>query len=249
MLWCLIFCGARALPPRGSSSSCWRAAHCKKAVDERVHFRRLRTNPEAVWSLLLAAGYLRVVRRVEELGPRGLELELTNHEVRVSFDDMVRDWFQDGSESYSEFVRALLAGDARSMTRFLNDVALRTFSSFDSGTHPSGQSEPERFWHGFVLGLLVELRACLQVLSNRESGYGRYDTLVVPRDTSQPAAVLEFKVVDAYDGEATLEDAVASAHAQMEKRGYDAELEDRGFAPGQIRHFGVAFQGKRALVG
>jgi hypothetical protein len=220
----------------------------RKAIDEQLAFYDLENSSDAVWSLLLASGYVRADDVQLEEGVMTCTLSLTNYEVASTFNKIVSRWFQKARRPYSEFVRALLEGDACAMTRFLNDVARTTFSFFDSGTHPSGE-EPERFWHGFVLGLLVELRKTHQVLSNRESGYGRYDTMIVPRDSALPATVLEFKVVDPYDGEHTLEDALASAHAQIVERDYDAELMDRGFAAHQIRHFGVAFQGKHCLVG
>lgn len=133
----------------------------------------------------------------------------------------------------------------------LANVALACMSSFDTGTHGSS-SHPERFWHGLVLGLLVELRGRYEVRSNLESGLGRCDVMIVPLDGpdgTDPAFVLEFKVVDAYDGERTLADAVASAHAQMESRAYAASLVERGIAPGRIHAYGIAFQGKEVLVG
>ena len=221
----------------------------RKVIDEQIVFQNLDDDDDAVWSLLLASGYVRAddARLVD--GATHCTLSLTNHEVRVTFDKLVRRWFQTAKRQYGAFVNALLAGDARGMTRFLNDVALRTFSFFDSGTQPSGHVEPERFWHGFVLGLLVELRDTHQVLSNRESGWGRYDTIIVPRDTTRVATVLEFKVLDHEDDERTLADTVASALAQIEAKDYDAELSDRGFDRDRIRHFGIAFEVKRALVG
>ena len=92
----------------------------------------------------------------------------------------------------------------------MNDIALTTFSSFDTGNHPSKRSQPERFYHGFVLGLLVELRDSYDVRSNRESGYGRYDIMLVPHDQKNNAIVMEFKVHEA-DEEETLEDTVQAA--------------------------------------
>ena len=221
----------------------------RKLIDEQVVFQDLDEDDDAVWSLLLASGYVRADDVRIDDGMLDCRFSLTNHEVRLAFDKLVRRWFLRAKRPYGAFVQALLAGDARGMTRFLNDVAVRTFSSFDSGTHPSDSAEPERFWHGFVLGLLVELRDTHRVLSNRESGWGRYDTMVVPHDITHPAIVLEFKVLDAQDGEHTLEDTVAAALAQIADKGYDAELKDRGFDSSRIRHFGVAFEGKRALVG
>ena len=228
-----------------------------KRVDERVSFRNLRTSPDAVWSLLLATGYLKVAGRTRdpEADSDDLALALTNREVRAGFDRMVRGWFDDGDGSYNGFTRALLAGDARSATRYLNDVTRACMSSFDAASSASEAAEPERFYHGLVLGLLVELRGRYAVESNRESGYGRYDVMLVPNDGADasggadPAVVVEFKALDPYEGEETLEDAVASARAQIAGKAYAASLEERGIGRARIRECGIAFCGRRALAG
>ena len=138
----------------------------------------------------------------------------------------------------------------REMNVYMNEVALSTFSSFDAGTQPSERSQPERFYHGFVLGLLVELRDIYEVKSNRESGFGRYDVMLIPKkdDRRYNAVVLEFKVFDSYD-ESTIEDTVKSALKQIEEKSYDTELMARGIEKDRIRHYGFAFEGKRVLIG
>ena len=103
------------------------------------------------------------------------------------------------------------------------------FSNFDSGTHPSSKSQPERFYHGFVLGLLVELRDRYQVKSNRESGYGRYDVMLIPRNVAENAMILEFKVFDVEE-EYSLQDTVKSALRQIEEKQYDTELLEAGIS-------------------
>ena len=218
-----------------------------KRVDELVHFKRLYSSSDAVWSLLLATGYLRIERPGEELGT--YELALTNYEVRQAFDGLVRDWFQDGSGSYNDFVGALLGGDVDGMGDYLSDLAEGVMSSFDSGIRPA-RNLPERFWHGLVLGLLVDLRGRYEVSSNRESGRGRVDVLLVPlAEGADPAVVLEFKVFDARQGEDTLEDTVAHALAQIEERHYVAGLVERGIRHERIYCYGIAFRGKEVLVG
>ncbi len=225
-----------------------------KSLTEEVDFRSLEVSPSAIWSLLLATGYLRVDSMEGDVPPRTLGLRLTNQEVRLMFDGLVRKWFANRDDSWSEFCRSLAAGDRRGMTRYLSDLAPDVMSSFDSGTKPSKDSQPERFWHGMVLGLLVEMRGTHRLTSNRESGYGRYDVALVPRDPSAQgptgeAHVIEFKVVDSCDGEKTLQDAVSSAHAQIQAKAYDAGLIEAGVDPTRIHHWGIAFQGKDVLVG
>lgn len=219
-----------------------------KKLSEQVSFFDLEYDDDAVWSLLLALGYVRA-NSTHVLGAAvSCELSITNREVLSAFERLVRKWFARVRRSYNEFVRALLDDRVAAMTRFLNDVAIRTFSTFDSGSHPSVTTQPERFWHGFVIGLLVDLRNKYQVLSNRESGYGRYDVMLVPLDEG-PAVVMEFKVVDSDEGEATLGDAVRHALEQIAQKHYDEELISRGIPASNIRHYGIAFQGKVALVG
>ena len=223
-----------------------------KLIDEQVVFSELYTRLNAVWALLLAAGY------VTSPGPVPLDvvhtprpLRLTNREVESTFDRLVQGWFAEAGSNYNRFVAALLAGDAEAMGDYLGNVVLVCASSFDSATHPSPRSEPERFYHGLVLGLLVGLRGRYAVESNRESGYGRYDVMLVPNDGAEgtdPAIILEFKVFDARHEE-TLADTVARARAQIEERAYTTALVERGIVPERIHAYGIAFRGKEVLVG
>ena len=218
--------------------------------DEQIVFCQLEQGECAVWSLLVASGYL----KVEEVEYRGMTLEpwyhlsITNLETVSMFSGMFKRWFAEAASNYNEFVKALLDGDIKAMNLYMNDVALSTFSSFDVGNHASKQSRPERFYHGFVLGLLVEVRDCYEVRSNRESGYGRYDVMLIPKQQGRPAMILEFKV-QAVDEEKTLEDTVEAALAQITEKNYDAELLSIGISKENIHHYGFAFQGKKVLIG
>ena len=219
--------------------------------DEQIVFSQLGKNKNAIWSLLMASGYLKPdkVEYKGELLEPWYHLSITNLETVSMFSNMFKGWFDSDSSNYSEFVQALLKGRLREMNIYMNDVALSTFSYFDVGTQPSERTQPERFFHGFVLGLLVELRDIYEIKSNRESGYGRYDVMLVPKgdDRKYNAIILEFKVYDSYD-ESTLEDTAQSALRQIEEKNYDAELIARGIEKERIRHYGFAFEGKRVLI-
>lgn len=219
--------------------------------DEQIVFGQLDTDESAIWSLLMASGYLKpdTVEYRGELMEPWYHLSITNLETRSMFSAMFKGWFKMSASNYNAFVGALLKGSLREMNLYMNDVALSTFSNFDTGKHPSERTQPERFYHGFVLGLLVELRDIYEVKSNRESGYGRYDVMLIPKnnDKKYNAIIIEFKVFDSYD-ESTLEDTAKSALRQIEEKDYDAELVSIGIPKERIRHYGFAFEGKKVLI-
>ena len=219
-------------------------------IDEELVFNQLYRNRDAIWSLLLASGYLRVEERTfdPETGIFTYTLKLTNKEVAIMFRNMIKGWFADGDVPYNEFLKAMLCDNVKIMNRYMNQVALETFSSFDSGRKPSEETNPERFYHGFVLGLMAEFTGRYRITSNRESGFGRYDVMLEPLRDTDPAFVLEFKVYDP-DDEASLTDTVKAALAQIEEKAYDTELVARGISRSRIRHYGFAFEGKKVLIG
>ncbi|MCI8375337.1 MAG: AAA family ATPase [Lachnospiraceae bacterium] len=219
-------------------------------IDEQIAFNQLNHNESAIWSLLLASGYLRVERFFfdQEWLREEYDLVLTNREVRFMFQKMFRNWFTGGGCGYNEFVEALLRDDLEEMNIYMNQVTEQTFSSFDTGKRPSGSAEPERFYHGFVLGLLAELRGRYILTSNRESGFGRYDVMLEPLHEADDGILIEFKVFRP-EKERTLKDAVKSALDQIEEKRYAAVLEAKGIAPERIRRYGFAFEGKKVLIG
>ena len=225
----------------------------RTSIDEQIVYNQLDNDETAIWSLLLASGYLKVLSYDwEEFLEYGEEVEyeltLTNYEVERMFYNMVRGWFQDSRADYNDFVKALLLGDKKAMNAYMNRVALNTFSYFNTGKRPSGE-EPERFYHGFVLGLIVDLQKRYVITSNRESGFGRYDVMLEPKNPQMDdAIILEFKIHDP-DDEETLKDTVQEALEQIERKQYAAQLVSRGIPREHIRSYGFAFQGKHVLIG
>ncbi len=224
-------------------------------IDEQIVFSELDYSEDAVWSLMLASGYLKVISS-EELNlvresENEYELAITNREILFMFRKMILRWFTPAKMETNEFIKALINGDVESMNAYMNDVALQTFSSFDSGKKESDKRAPENFYHGFVLGLMVDQTENYIITSNRESGYGRYDIMLEPIDKSNenlPCIVIEFKVINPKK-EKTLEETVEAALNQIEDKGYDAELVKRGVKRENIHHYGFAFRGKNVLIG
>ena len=223
-------------------------------IDEEIVYSQLGNKQDAIWGLLLAGGYLKVLRfedhgqfqTLKRRRPK-YELSLTNLEVHYMFEDMISGWFGEDSCNYNDFIKALLLGDVKAMNTYMNRVALNTFSYFDTGNVPSA-AEPERFYHGFVLGLLVDMADRYVLTSNRESGFGRYDVVLEPLNEGDDGIIIEFKVHDPEDEE-TLQDTVQSALKQIEEKKYSQELKKRGVSEERIRKYGFAFEGDSILIG
>ena len=221
-------------------------------IDEQIVYSQLENNETAIWSLLLATGYVKALHaeKTEEIEAGRFpkyDLMLTNHEVKRMFLIMARSWFFPVDSDYNQFIEALLKKDVEAMNAYMNRVTLETFSCFDTGKRASG-TEPERFYHGFVLGLMAELAGEYVLTSNRESGFGRYDVMLEPKDKTKDAFIFEFKVHNSKK-EKTLEDTVAVALKQIEEKQYDTILLTKGIAKAHIYKYGFAFEGKHVLIG
>ena len=221
--------------------------------DEQIVFEQLDKSHDAIWSLLVASGYL----KIDYVEYKGLllnpwyHISITNFETLSMFANMFSGWFESSDARYNDFIKSLLNNDLKGMNYYMNKVALATFSYFDTGKNPSETLEPERFYHGFVLGLLADQAEQYEIRSNRESGFGRYDVMMIPKNqknTDGLAFILEFKVRNP-GKEKSLEETVQTALEQIETKQYDAELLARGIEKERIRHYGFAFEGKKVLIG
>ena len=213
-------------------------------INEEVVFNQLNGNEKAVWSILLASGYLKVI----QIQGKQYELKLTNYEVLQTFEDMVSEWFDEKASDYNGFIKSLLNADIEEMNEYMSQIAEAMFSSFDGGKKPSERTAPERFYHGFVLGLLVDLAGRYEVTSNRESGFGRYDVMLKPINEKDDAVIMEFKFFNPKK-ESSLEETVQAALKQIEEKSYEKTLIVQGIKQERIRKYGFAFEGKKVLIG
>ena len=221
--------------------------------DEQIVFEQLEQDENAIWSLMLASGYLKAT----EVEYRGIlrdpwyHLMITNLETTAMFSSLFKGWFYQSRSNYNQFVKALLNSDLDAMNYYMNQISMATFSYFDMSGKEDGSGAPERFYHGFVLGLIADQTDQYEICSNRESGFGRYDVMMIPRKPGNrrcPAIIMEFKVHNSKKEE-TLEETVDHALDQIEAMNYDARLFARGCERKEIRHYGFAFEGKKVLIG
>lgn len=218
-------------------------------IDEQIVYGELNAKKNAIWSLLLTSGYLKFtqIEFINETGTWNYSLTLTNREVHIMFSNLIRGWFSGSNSSYNDFIKALLKADLDAMNDYMNRVALSTFSYFDTGAGPAG-AEPEKFYHGFVLGLMTELAGRYVLSSNRESGFGRYDVMLEPLHPQDDALILEFKVFQPRR-EKELSDTVQAALKQIEEQNYETVLMEKGIPKERIRKYGFAFRGKEIRIG
>jgi Predicted AAA-ATPase/PD-(D/E)XK nuclease superfamily len=236
---------ARAGEHAGEIEALLQGKSITKRIDENVSLRDLPPDADLVWGFLLFTGYLtatRVRRRDDLVEAR---LKIPNREVRAAYRTAFRTWLAQAlgdGDRVRTLCRALLAGDAETAERLLEDLVLRSLSFHDTG---QGPGEPERVYHAFMLGLLVWLGPRYRVSSNREAGYGRCDVMIVPRAPGQAGVVMELKSVDKRRKE-TPAKAMAAALRQLRERAYAAEV--RAAGAGAVREIGVVFDGKRVRV-
>lgn len=212
-------------------------------IDEKIVYDELSDSGDAIWSLLLASGYLRVDEKMGDL----YSLALTNYEVQRMFEKMIRQWFRKSGTHYNDFVKALMEDDVDSMNDYMNIMTEHIFSYFDAANSGSEFTQPEKFYHGFVLGLIVDLKGRYVLTSNRESGFGRYDVMLEPLKNEDNAIIIEFKACNPRR-EKSLGDAADLALKQIEEKHYDAMLLAKGIPSGRIKKYGFAFQGKEAFI-
>ncbi len=216
-----------------------RGESIRKEIQDNIVFQEIENNSSALWNFLLFSGYLKIVSK-EQHKRLYAELKIPNVEVEYLFEDIILKWFESSIQDkhHQMMLSALVNGDLLTFEDIFQDFVMKTFSMFDTGGE-----EPEKVYHAFVLGLLVSLQDSYEVRSNRESGYGRYDVMIIPRDLSSKGVIIEFKKARRNEN---LDQAVTAALAQIETKDYACELLVLGCE--DILKIGIAFQGKKVRI-
>lgn len=217
-----------------------------KTFDQTVTLRGLGTNERAIWSLLLCSGCLTASNPVYDLNDLECDLRITNKETWCAYANIVEDIMGSGLSYNNKFCKYLVQGDLDNMNDYINAIVIEMISSFDVGVHRSDKA-PERFYHGFVLGMLVELRNEYLIESNRESGLGRYDVMMIPKKDGLDGIIIEFKVRNDKK-ESSLEETGVNALVQIKEKKYEQQLISAGIKAENIRKYGFAFEGKEVLI-
>ncbi len=212
----------------------------EKTIEEGIVFSQFEQGSSAVWSLLLYSGYL----TIHETPSYGVpcQLRIPNIEVSELYKTMILDWFKTSihEHKYRMLLSSLISGNIDTFSQLFKEFMISSVSVFDLSSE-----EPEKIYHAFILGILIGLKDQYEVKSNRESGLGRYDVMLIPKDVSKLGILMEFKKVGRFE-KMDLEQAVVSALKQIEDRQYAQELLDRGV--NRILYLGFAFEGKDVLI-
>jgi hypothetical protein len=213
-----------------------------KEINENIEMKEIDNSTENVWSFLLLSGYLKVVERTRKSdGKLVCDLAIPNLEVKYLYNEIIMSWFKESinNDSFNLMLNSLIKGDIETFDYIFADYVSKSFSYFDIG------DESENFYHAFVLGILVALNDDYRVKSNRESGYGRYDIMIIPKDVKKNGIIIEFKKVNKRKKE-TLNAAAENALDQIKCKNYKQELIELGVK--NIIELGIAFEGKEVLV-
>ncbi|MBS0621909.1 MAG: AAA family ATPase [Verrucomicrobia bacterium] len=212
----------------------------EKSIEEGLVFPQLKQNLNTLWSLLLYSGYLTLDATPSYGTP--VRLKIPNLEVGELYKTMILEWFTNSihEHNYRLLLSSLIQGDIDTFSQIFQEFMATSVSIFDVPEDAS-----EKIYHAFVLGMLVGLKGSYEVKSNRESGFGRYDVMLLPKNPDHLGIVMEFKKVGRFEN-SDLETAVQSAFQQIEDKKYTAELSARGVK--RILSLAFAFKGKQVLI-
>ena len=201
----------------------------------------IENNEDNIWGLMLGTGYLKVTE-VVNLAEHIYKVKLPNYEIKLLFQQIINDWFRNKvmGNDLKSILKDLVTLNLDEFERKFRVLVKEMFSYMDVG-----ENTAENFYHAFVLGMLVGLKDTYYVNSNRESGYGRYDIMLEPKDKNGNSFIMEFKVLDDME-EKTIEDTIKNAKKQIEEKGYETNLREKGYR--KITKMVYAFKGKEVKM-
>lgn len=220
----------------------YNGGYVETEINEDVVMEEIANGKQNIWSFLLLSGYLKPIEKVKKEDIFIYKLSIPNIEITYMYRSIIEKWFSEGflSNDFSNMLKALVIGEVQLFEEYFSDYVLKSFSYFDV----SGEN-PERVYHAFILGMLVSLSSTHEIVSNRESGLGRYDVSLIPKDISKPGIIMEFKSIR-INSKVSLEDGMSKALNQINKKLYDTELKNRGVE--KIIKVALVFKGKEVMI-
>ena len=211
-------------------------------IDQNVVYRSLSEDPANIYSLLLVAGYLKTTKKeLQADGSYLCEVSIPNREIAAVYKgEILSHLLQIGAitrTTANKIAESLYVNDYKKLQKAIAEYMDRSISFYDAGA--------EGFYHGLTLGLIALMDNQYKIKSNRESGDGRYDISLIPRENGYPGIIMELKWKKALDEEA-LDKLAAEALGQIDKMRYDAEMKEDGVQ--DILKFGIAFSGKKVII-
>ena len=210
-------------------------------ADQETVIVGIENNEENIWGLLVGTGYLKIEEEIN-ISESRYKVKIPNYEIKALFQNIIRDWFRDKviGNDLNTILKDLITLNLKEFEKKFKILVEQMFSFMDVGRNTA-----ENFYHAFVLGMLVGLKDSYYVNSNRESGIGRYDIMLEPKDKNANSFIMEFKVLEK-DEEKTLEDTIENAKRQIEEKKYEDNLKERGFT--NITKMVFAFSGKQVKI-
>jgi len=213
-----------------------------KQIDDTIVMSEVEDSNQNIWSFLTMSGYLKPVKTELIRGRLYCDLKIPNEEVHIFYENLVEKWFQETitNQKYELMLNMLITGEIEIFAGLFEEFVLNNLSYFDAAG-----KEPEKVYHAFVLGMLVSLSENYEVKSNKESGYGRYDVMIIPKDAAKLGIIIEFKKIDEFL-KINIDEGTEAALKQIEEMKYEQELLQRGVE--NIVKLAVVFKGKEVRI-
>ena len=210
----------------------------EKYISDGTTIKSLLSNDDEIWQLLLYSGYLTKAKNQEKESDSNIyNLKIPNKEIRKYFGNMFLNRFFGTEVKTNTLIKALENGDIKKFERTLGEIMINMLSHFDL------DKEIEKIYQVFMIGLVGFLMGKYEIISNDESGYGRYDLAMIPIKSNEKAYLMEFKISKTKKG---MEERAQKALKQIDEKKYDTKLKARGIK--NILKIGVAFYGKEVKV-